>query len=497
MIENIGLTQRNAMPGIRQTDAIGNWIIVLPAEPPVSAWKSLPYGTVLRQRLAQRPRHVTDGAPVVLDLPNARGSRVGLAMVKPDIEEFELLTLARRLVAVHTDLQPREAGVCVCGLGDASERVAEAVIAALLAAAAPMPDLRSKPPRRRPLRTIHLFGSAPAHRFRRTFIEIECNSLARALAALPPTELTPGIYRRKLAALAREHGLKMEFYNVAALKRRKAGAFLAVAQGSPVADAGIARLRYVPPRARRQPPVALVGKGICFDTGGVNVKPAKFMLGMQGDMQGSAVALGTLLALARLKVDFPVEAWLALAMNHLGPAAYKPTDVVTAANGTTIEVIHTDAEGRMVLSDTLALCAKTKPRLIIDYATLTGACVHAIGKAYSGVFTNRKQWWAKLIEAGRESGERVWPFPLDKDYDKALESKIADIKQCAEEGPVDHILAARFLSRFVADDIPWIHLDLSSASNREGLAHVPTHFNGFGVRLALHLLLDQRLQQSG
>jgi len=217
------------------------------------------------------------------------------------------------------------------------------------------------------------------------------------------------------------------------------------------------------------------------------------MLGMQGDMQGSAIALGTLLALSTLKVEFPAEAWLAIAMNHVGPNAYKPTDVVTASNGTTIEVIHTDAEGRMILSDTLALCSKTRPRMIIDYATLTGSCVRAIGKAYSGVFTNRSEWWSTFIETGRQCGERVWPFPLDKDYDEAIESKIADIKQCSEEGGIDHILAARFLSRFVDDKIPWIHLDLSSASNKSGLAHVPTHFNGFGVRLTLALLLDKRL----
>ncbi len=490
---NIDLTLHRGMPGRRRMDAVSNWILLLPAPPRSDLWKELPYGAVVRQRLAQRPRRSGDSGPVFLDLPNAKGTRIALAMIKPDIEEFELLTLARKLVAGHAELQPQETGVCVCGLDEAAERAAEAVIAALLAAAAPMPDLRSKPPRRRALRTIHVFGSAPRHRFQRTFVEVEASSLARYLASLPPTELTPAIYRRKLAVLARELGLAMEFYDMAALKRSRAGAFLAVAQGSPVADAGIARLRYRPARGRGRGTVALVGKGICFDTGGVNVKPAKFMLGMQGDMQGSAIALGTLLALATLKVDFPVEAWLALAMNHLGPDAYKPTDVVTAANGTTIEVIHTDAEGRMVLSDTLALCAKTRPRLIIDYATLTGACVHAIGKAYSGVFTNRREWWPTLIEAGRESGERVWPFPLDRDYDQALESRIADIKQCAEEGPVDHILAARFLSRFVGEDIPWIHFDLSCASNRDGLAHVPTHFNGFGVRLSLHLLLDRKL----
>src|SRR5690606_37316789 len=140
-----------------------------------------------------------------------------------------------------------------------------------------------------------------------------------------------------------------------------------------------------------------------------------------------------------------------LAQNHIGPDAYKPNDVVTACDGTTIEVVHTDAEGRMVLADTLALVRKTKPDLVLDFATLTGACVAALGTRYSGVFTNRDELNAPLIAAGAASGERVWPFPMAADYDKALESKVADIKQCCLENEADHILAARFLSRFVGD----------------------------------------------
>lgn len=494
---NIGLAQTAAPPTARQVDRLHDWIVVIPADAAESLWAGLPYGAAMRAKLLRRSGKKTDGAPIFLDLPNGPGSRVGLATVRPEIDAFELLTLARRLVAGHNDMQPEEMGVWVEGFETSrKERIAEALLAALLAAAAPMPDYRSEPRRRRTLKQIRLYGCAPAHRFARTRAENEGNHVARYLATLPPNALTPAQYRKRLSAIAREHGLRMEFWGIAMLKRKKAGAFLAVAQGSPQPDAGIVRLRYRPKRGGNRAPLALVGKGICFDTGGVNVKPANFMLGMQGDMQGSGVALGTLLALARLEVDFPVEAWLALAMNHVGPRAYKPTDVVTASNGTTIEVIHTDAEGRMVLADTLALCSKTRPRLIIDYATLTGACKRALGNAYSGVLTNRHEWWPLLIETGRDSGERVWPFPMDRDYDTWLESKIADVKQCAEEGPADHILAARFLSRFVDEKIPWLHLDLSSANNKDGLAHVPTQFNGFGVRFSLHLLLDKGLAQS-
>jgi leucyl aminopeptidase len=239
-----------------------------------------------------------------------------------------------------------------------------------------------------------------------------------------------------------------------------------------------------------------VGKGICYDTGGTNLKPAKFMYGMHEDMQGSSVALGTLLALTRMKVKYPVDCWLALAMNHIGPKAYKPNDVVIASDGTSIEVVHTDAEGRMVLADTLVFASSQKPALIVDYATLTGACVYSLGTAYSGVFTNREKFIPKLIKAGQDSGERVWPFPMDEDYEEALKSEIADIKQCAMEGNADHILAARFLRRFIKNDVPWVHIDLSSGRNKGGLAHVPTDTTGFGVRYTLNLLFDNGLMTS-
>jgi leucyl aminopeptidase len=165
--------------------------------------------------------------------------------------------------------------------------------------------------------------------------------------------------------------------------------------------------------------------------------------------------------------------------------------VITAANGTTIQVIHTDAEGRMVLADTLAIAAKEKPALIIDYATLTGACVGALTESYSGVFSNRQAANAVAHLAGTASGERVWPFPMDADFDEMLRSDIADIKQCATSGYGDHILAARFLSKFVPASIPWLHIDLSAGQRKDGLAHIPSEITGFGVGLTLELLRQQ------
>jgi leucyl aminopeptidase len=210
-------------------------------------------------------------------------------------------------------------------------------------------------------------------------------------------------------------------------------------------------------------------------------------------MSGSAVALATLVALAELKAPIAVDAWLAITENRIGPRGYKPQDIVRASNGVTIQVIHTDAEGRMALADTLALAGRTQPKFIMDFATLTGAAVYSLTERMSAVFTNRPELAGKLVEAGRASGERVWSFPFDADFDSDIESKVADVVQCAVEGKGDHILAARFLSRFVPENVAWAHVDLASATRSGGLGHVNTEVTGFGVRFALEALLRQGL----
>lgn len=471
-------------------------IVVLPTGRDKNHWPLFPFSDVLQKRLARRAEQDCSTTPYTADLPDASGTPVALGAADATTGSFELLTLARKLAAAALAHNPRSLTLCMAGLSDAlAARTAEALVAALLAASHPLPHLKSKKDKPVKLALLELYGVQKKIALSRTFAEAEGNNLARHLTALPPNALTPALYRQRITALAREHGWRMAFLDTKKLKRLKAGAFLAVAQGSSVADAGIVHLRYTPSARSPKPALALVGKGICFDTGGTNLKPAKHMYGMHEDMEGSAVALGTLLALTQLKVDFPVDCWLALAQNHIGPNAYKQNDVVRACNGTSIEVVHTDAEGRMVLADTLALACKRKPALLVDYATLTGTCVYALGTTYSGAFTNRPQWIPTLIEAGRASGERVWPFPMDKDYDTQLESKVADIKQCSTEGEADHILAARFLNRFVDKAIPWVHVDLSSGNHKGGLAHIPTDITGVGVRYTVNLLLDQQIMR--
>jgi leucyl aminopeptidase len=318
------------------------------------------------------------------------------------------------------------------------------------------------------------------------------NNLVRWLTALPPNMLDTRSYQATIAKLAKTHKVGFEWFDEQSLRRAGANAFLAVSAANVRRDAGIAHLSYRPRGNKASSPdIALVGKGIMFDTGGVNLKPHRSMLDMHIDMSGSAVALATLLALVELQAPLAVDAWLAITENQIGPNAYRPQEVVRAANGVTIQVIHTDAEGRMVLADTLALAAKTQPRFMMDFATLTGAAVYSLTERMSGILTNRPKLAAKLVEAGRTSGERVWNFPFDADYDTDLESKVADVLQCSVDGKGDHILATRFLSRFVPEDIAWAHVDLAAASRTGGLAHINTDITGFGVRYALELILKQ------
>ena len=491
--EKIKINQHTKVASVKQLDTQQVVIVLVPDPARKAAWDALAYGEVLRSRYQRGLRRDKSCRKVTLDLPNKTGTRILLQAVKADNSAFACLSTARKLAQEVRALNPGTVLVQLAGFAEhAATHIAECQLTALLAGVCPMPDYKREPSPLAALKRIDLYGLDRQLDLTALRADSMGNHLARWLSAMPPNELTPGRYRELITPLAEQEGWRMQFLDRKALARKQAGAFLAVSQASPVADAGIVHLRYSP-RQRGGKKLALVGKGICFDTGGVNVKPAKYMNGMHEDMQGSAVALGTLLALSRLGVDYPVDCWLALAENHIGSKAYKPNDVITACNGTSIEVKHTDAEGRMVLADTLALASREKPHAMIDYATLTGACIYSLSSRYSGVFTNRADLNQTLITAGRESGERVWPFPLDDDFDESLKSSVADTLQCTLEGEADHILAARFLQKFVDEEIDWVHIDLAASNHKGGLAHIPTDTTGFGVRYSLNLLTQQDL----
>ncbi|MDZ4212822.1 MAG: leucyl aminopeptidase family protein, partial [Methylotenera sp.] len=214
---------------------------------------------------------------------------------------------------------------------------------------------------------------------------------------------------------------------------------------------------------------------------------------MHEDMNGSAVALGILLAATKQQLPVKLDCWLAIAQNHISPLAYKQNDVVTALNGMTIEIVHTDAEGRMVLADTLTLASRPDikgklPDAILDFATLTGSMMTALGDRMSGVLSNRPELACKAVGAGSVAGERVVAFPYYDDFDSDLDSDIADIKQCTLEGGADHIHAARFLGKFIENDVAWLHTDLSSANRKSGLGAIQSDTNGFGVGFGLEML---------
>ncbi len=479
------VTQSAQAPTRATFDRLDHVIVIVPQNAPTSALRGLPQSQAIKALLARaEPDRVVSSR-----LPNRRGT--GLTVSRYDRgSRFAQLTWARKLVAAASTDKPKQIGIYAAGLDDDTDAAVSAVLAALYAAAFAMPCFKSAPNHHWSLAGVRVLGMDSKLDVARLSAQALGNNTARWFTALPPNLLTAKSYRAALQDLAKTHGLRYEFLGEAKLRGLGAGAFLAVSQGNADRDAGIVRLSYRPRKdARAQ--LALVGKGILFDTGGTNLKPFEGMLDMHTDMQGSAVALGTLIALAALGVPYGIDAWLAVTENRMSATAYKPQDVVTASNGTTIQTIHTDAEGRMVLADTLALASREKPALIIDFATLTGACVRALTDRYSGVFTNRTAANAVMHAAGEASGERVWPFPMDADFDELLRSEIADIKQCAATGPGDHILAARFLSRFVPASIPWIHIDLSAGGHKDGLGAIPTSITGFGVALTLELLATE------
>lgn len=490
---NISINQHLKDPSSIQLETIPTVILFLPPSPARIPWNQHPFGDHLRKRWNQRGKQASDDMPFVTELPDNSGTRIVIVRAL-NAGTFEQLGQARKVAAEALARNPARVLVqCFSIKPEASAQVCETFTAALLAAVCPMPSMKRKPDAAHSLKRIDFYGLHSKIDLRQTRAEIQGNHLARWLTNLPPNHLAPSQYVSHVRKLAKHHDWTLDVLRSKTLKQKKAGAFLAVTQASETDDAAIVRLSYRPAKKKRQPAVALVGKGICFDTGGVNLKTARYMHGMHEDMEGSAVALGTLLALTLLEVDFDIDCWLALAENHIGPAAYKPNDVVFASNGTSIEIIHTDAEGRMVLADTLAFAGKTKPELMVDYATLTGACIYALSSRLSGVFSNRDGLIPVLIETGRDSGERVWPFPMADDFDELLESQVADVKQCTLDGEADHILAARFLKRFVPDDVAWIHVDLAAGNHKSGLAHIPTDVTGFGVRFTLNLLLNKQV----
>ncbi|MDX8412522.1 MAG: leucyl aminopeptidase [Mariprofundales bacterium] len=308
---------------------------------------------------------------------------------------------------------------------------------------------------------------------------------ARDLANEPGNICTPTYLGEQARNLA-DDNLQVEVFDQKKITNIGLTALLAVNQGS-AHDARFIVLRYNG-AADDQPPIALVGKGLTFDSGGISIKPAAQMEEMKFDMCGSAAVLGIFKAANELKLPCNLLGIIPSTENMAGASAYKPGDIITAYNGTTIEVQNTDAEGRIILSDALAYAAEQKPSQIIDFATLTGACVIALGGQASGLLSNNNKLSRALHKSGDNSGDRAWPMPMYDEYQEQIKSNIADIRNIGgrEAGT---ITAACFLSRFV-DDLPWAHLDIAgTAWDMKGSDLATKGGTGAGVRLVLDYLL--------
>ncbi len=472
------LTQSNSLPG---TLPDAHLLVLLPKGKTLP--QDVPQHDLLLAVLERRALKIEElTAPVAANM--ADGSLVVWLMLDFSLSIFAIQTQVRKALQLLLDEHPGNISIVVQGDQTQRRQAAQTVVYAAWVNGASLP-VRKKKDQRKPLQKIALYGFSDGKKFAALKAQAEGNLLCRTLTVLPPNELTPGQYRQRVKKLAKQHAWKHEEFDMKKLRKMAAGAFVAVAQGSADDDAAIVHLSYKHPKAKQT--VALVGKGICFDTGGHNLKPARYMHGMHEDMNGSAVALGILLAATQQKLAVNIDCWLALAQNHISPKAYKQNDIVTALNGTTIEIMHTDAEGRMVLADTLTLAARAKPQLMIDFATLTGSMAVALGARYSGVLGNRAALLQQAVLAGQQTGERLCAFPLDEDYEAALDSKVADIKQWTLDGEADHILAGRFLQRFV-DDVPWLHVDLSASRCAGGLGSVASDVTGFGVGWGMRIL---------
>ena len=319
-------------------------------------------------------------------------------------------------------------------------------------------------------------------------IEVGTN-FARDLVSEPPNVLFPQEYVNRLTKL-KKLGVRVNVYNEAKLKKLGMNSLLGVGRGSDK-ESFLVTLEWYGDKKNKKSPLSFVGKGVCFDTGGISLKPAKFMEEMRYDMAGSAVVAGLIQSLALRKAKINAVGVVGLVENMPGGNAQRPGDIVKAFNGKTIEVLNTDAEGRLVLADALSFTEKKyNPKFIIDLATLTGAIIIALGEEYAGLFSNNDELSKKLFDAGQKVNEKVWRLPLHKNYDKLMNSKIADIQNINYSGGAGSITAAQFLQRFV-EKTPWAHLDIAGMAFSKKAANLnPGGATGFGVRLLNQLIED-------
>ncbi|MBN1333758.1 MAG: leucyl aminopeptidase [Synergistales bacterium] len=315
-------------------------------------------------------------------------------------------------------------------------------------------------------------------------------NLARDLANEPGNVINPSSLALHADQIARDMGLKCDIWDENKIQEEGMLALWHVGKGSSIPPRFI-HLSYVPEgdNARK---FVFVGKGITFDSGGLNIKPGEHMRDMKGDKTGACDVLGIMRGVARLRLPFEVHGLIGAAENMPGGNSYRPDDIIRARNGITIEIDNTDAEGRVTLADSLSFASELEPEMIIDLATLTGACVVALGNYTAGLFSPDDAAASKVMQASRTSGERFWRLPMDDEkLREQLKSSYADILNTGGRGG-GAITAAMFLREFVKEGIPWVHLDIAGVDNyKKPFWYYPEGATGFGVRTCLQFLMDQ------
>lgn len=320
---------------------------------------------------------------------------------------------------------------------------------------------------------------------KRGLVAAESTAFARDLGNEPGGLLTPPVMAKVIAERAMSAGLTVTVMDEKAIAAAGLGGLIGVNRGSEQPPR-LVRLTYAPPTAKHC--VALVGKGITFDSGGLSLKPAEAMMTMKMDKGGAAAVAGAMMALPALKPKVRVEGFIPITDNMPGPDATRPGDVLTMRSGMTVEVLNTDAEGRLILADALSMAAEVRPTAIVDLATLTGACMVALGDGIAGVMGNNNDWIDQVLAAGDASGEDLWELPLPTRYRKLLDSNVADLKNIGGKY-AGALTAGLFLSEFVPDGVPWVHLDIAGpAWSEEVNAEITKGATGFGVRSIIRLI---------
>jgi leucyl aminopeptidase len=457
-------------------------------------------GAIARALASSRFKGKPEDALAVLAPAQLSASRVLLlGLGKPDrIDAQAAERFGARLVAQLQNSGETDASVLVDALDGAGVKPPE--MAARIAHGARLRAWRfdkyrtkEKPEEKPSLRKLTVMVADPgeAKRLYQPLDKVADGVLfTRELVSEPANVIYPETLAAEAERLA-ELGVEVEVLGVKEMRKLGMGALLGVGQGSAHESKLVVMQWNGGARAKDKRPLAFVGKGVTFDTGGISIKPAAGMEEMKWDMAGAGAVIGLMRALAGRKAKVNAVGIAGLVENMPSGTAQRPGDIVTSASGQTIEVINTDAEGRLVLADALWYAQdRFKPRLIVDLATLTGAIIIALGHVHAGLFSNNDELADKLLKAGRATGEPLWRMPLGEEYDQAIKSDAADMKNTGERAG-GSISAAQFLQRFIENDVPWAHLDIAGmawASKDRPLAAKGA--TGFGVRLLERFAAD-------